>query len=37
MSEWEDGIYADCLQDFKEKYWIPFLEEMAEYFGEDEE
>lgn len=37
LSEWEDGIYADCLQDFKEKYWIPFLEEMAEYFGEDEE
>lgn len=37
LSEWEDGIYADCLQDFKEKYWIPFLEEMAKYFGEDEE
>ena len=35
LSEWEDGIYADCLRDFKEKYWIPFLEEMNSYF-EDE-
>ena len=35
LSEWEDGIYADCLQDFKDKYWMPFLEEMNGYF-EDE-
>lgn len=35
LSEWEDGIYADCLQDFKERYWMPFLEEMSGYF-EDE-
>lgn len=35
LSEWEDGIYEDCLQDFKENYWMPFLEEMNVYF-EDE-
>ena len=35
LSEWEDGIYADCLRDFKDKYWLPFLEEMNRYF-EDE-
>ena len=35
LSEWEDSVYADCLQDFKDKYWMPFLEEMNRYF-EDE-
>lgn len=35
LSEWEDNDYADCLRNFKEKYWMPFLEEMNRHF-EDE-
>lgn len=35
LSDWEDDIYADCLREFKENYWMPFLEEMHRHFGED--
>ena len=32
LDNWTELDYNKCLEDFKEKYWRPFLEETDRYF-----
>lgn len=36
LSEWNNDIYESCLQAFEGLYWMPYLREMNQFFGDPE-
>lgn len=36
LSNWNNDIYESCLQAFEGLYWMPYLQEMNQFFGDPE-